>query len=154
MVRGFIAAALAVTLASTAAPASAELATWDQERVTKYAEELTKASNELEISMKKIGIQNIANANAVYKVQDTVDLLHTAARGLQGALRAGKGREETMPRFRRIETLRRDAVVEGRRADIPEQVFEKVFDVGGALQRLRPYYIDEAEEKKEDAAVE
>jgi hypothetical protein len=154
MVRGFVAAALAVALASTAAPASAELATWNQDRVTKYAGELTTAADDLELSMKKIGIQNIANANAVYKVQDTVDLLHTAARGLHGALKAGKGREETMPRFKRVETLRRDAELEGRRADIPEQVFEKVFSVGSALQRLRPYYIDEEEEKREDAAVE
>ncbi|MEN8159501.1 MAG: hypothetical protein ABFS41_05440 [Myxococcota bacterium] len=151
MVRGFVAAALAVALASTAAPASAELASWDQDRVTKYAEELVEAADDLEISLKKIGIQNLANANAIYQVQDTVDMLHTATRGLAGALSNGKGREETMPRFKRVDSLRRDAELEGRRADIPEQVFEKVFAVGGALQRLRPYYIDEEEEKAKAA---
>ena len=51
MVRGFIAAALAVTLASIAAPAGAELATWDQERVTRYAKELLTATEELQGSL-------------------------------------------------------------------------------------------------------
>lgn len=151
MVRGLFAAALAVGLVYVAGPARAELATWDQERVAKYAKDLVKASNDLEQSLKKIGIQNFANQNAMYQVQDTVGMLHTASRGLARALENGKGRDETMPRYRRIETLRRDAAEEGRRADIPEQVFEKVFQVGGALQRLRPYYVDQA---AEEAAAE
>jgi hypothetical protein len=153
MVRGFVAAALTVALGA-AVTAHAELARWDQDRVTKYAEELVTATNELEQSLKKVGIQNIANANARYQVQDTVKILHTASRGLAKALGNGEGRDETMPRFKRLETLRRDAEVEGRRADIPEQVFEKVFSVGSALQRLRPYYIPEPEAEKENEAVE
>ncbi len=154
MVRGLVAAALTVALVSIAAPARAELATWDQDRVTKYAAELVTAADDLERSLKQIGIQNLANANAMYQVQDTVKMLHTASRGLAKSLENGKGRDETMPRFKRVETLRRDAEIEGRSADIPEQVFEKVFAVGGALQRLRPYYVEQAEEAQEERAVE
>jgi hypothetical protein len=153
MIRGFVAAALTVALGA-AVTAHAELAKWDQDRVTKYAEELVTAADELEQALKKVGIQNLANANARYQVQDTVKMLHTASRGLSKALQNGEGRDETTPRFKRLETLRRDAEVEGRRADISEPVFEKVFAVGGALQRLRPYYIEEAEEEREDQAVE
>ena len=153
MVRGFVVAALAVALGA-AATAHAELATWDQDRVTKYAEELVTAAKELEVELKKIGIQNLANANAMYQVQDTVKMLHTASRGLSRSLENGKARDETMPRFKRVDLLRRDAEIEARRADIPEQVFEKVFDVGGALQRLRPYYIEEAQQERENKAVE
>jgi len=140
MVRGLFVAALAVGLVSVADPARAELAAWDQDRVAKYAKELVEATNELERSLEKIGIQNFANQNAMYQVKDTVSMLHTASRGLARALEGGKGREETMPRYRRVDSLRKDAAEDGRRADIPEQVFEKVFAVGGALQRLRPYY--------------
>lgn len=139
MLRGIFAAAGAAFLLAAGA-ASAELATWDQERVAKYAAELVTAVDDLEQSLKKIGIQNFAQQNAMYQVQDTVDLLHTTSRGLSKALAGGKGREETLPRFKRLQQLRRDAEVEGRRADIPEAVFEKVFAVGSALIKLRPYY--------------
>ena len=139
MLRGIFAAAGAAFLLAAGA-ASAELATWDQERVAKYAAELVTAADDLEQSLKKIGIQNFAQQNAMYQVQDTVDLLHTTSRGLSKALAAGKGRDETMPRFKRLQQLRRDAENEGRRADIPEAVFEKVFAVGSAMIKLRPYY--------------
>jgi hypothetical protein len=139
MLRGIFSAAGAAFLLAAGA-ASAELATWDQERVAKYASELVTATDDLEQSLKKIGIQNFAQQNAMYQVQDTVDLLHTTSRGLSKALAGGKGREETLPRFKRLQQLRRDAEVEGRRADIPEAVFEKVFAVGSALIKLRPYY--------------
>jgi hypothetical protein len=139
MLRGIFAAAGAAFLLAAGA-ASAELATWDQERVAKYAGELVAAADDLEQSLKKIGIQNFAQQNAMYQVQDTVDLLHTTSRGLSKALAGGKGREETLPRFKRLQQLRRDAEIEGRRADIPEAVFEKVFRVGSALIKLRPYY--------------
>ena len=142
MLRGIFAAAGAAFLLAAGA-ASAELATWDQERVAKYAAELVTAVDDLEQSLKKIGIQNFAQQNAMYQVQDTVDLLHTTSRGLSKALAGGKGREETLPRFKRLQQLRRDAEVEGRRADIPEAVFEKVFAVGSALIKLRPYYEDQ-----------
>lgn len=142
MSRAFFAAA-AAAFSITAAAASAELAAWQQERVTKYAEELVTATNDLRQALDSVGIQNLAQQNAMYQVKDTVKLLHTASTGLAEALRNGKGREETMPRFKRVQTLRRDAEEEGRSADIPEAVFDRVFTVGSALQKLRPYYVDE-----------
>ena len=148
MFRGRLVAA-AAAFVFTAGTASAELATWDQKRVAKYGQELTVATGELRKAFDAIGIQNAAQQNAMYQVKDTVKMLDTAAGGLAEALQAGKGREETMPRYKRVESLRRDAELEGRSADIPDAVFEKVFDVGSALIKLRPYYVEEpaAEEK-------
>jgi hypothetical protein len=145
MQRGILAAACAAAFASVigAGGARAELAAWDQARVTKYAEELVTATDELRQALDSVGIQNIANANEMYQVQDTVKLLHTASTGLAAALKNGKGRDETLPRYKRVEVLRRDAEEEGQRADIPENVFDKVFSVGSALLKLRPYYVDE-----------
>ncbi len=145
MQRGILAAVYAAAFVSVlgAAGARAELATWDQARVTKYAEELAVATDDLRQSLESIGIQNIANANELYQVQDTVKLLDTASEGLAAALKNGKGRDETLPRYKRVELLRRDAEEEGQRADIPENVFDKVFSVGSALIKLRPYYVDE-----------
>jgi hypothetical protein len=141
-ITGFVAAGVAACWL-VAGAASAELATWEQERVTKYAEELVVATGELRRALDGVGIQNFAQQNAMYQVKDTVKMLDTAAKGLSSALKDGKGREETMPRFKRLQSLRRDAEVEGRSADIPESVFQKVFAAGNALIKLRPYYQEE-----------
>lgn len=143
MFRGILAAVATAALSITAGAASAELATWEQERVAKYAGELVVATGELRQALDSVGIQNFAQQNAMYQVKDTVKILDTAATGLAEALKSGKGRDETMPRYRRVESLRRDAEEEGRSADIPDAVFEKVFSVGAALLKLRPYYVDE-----------
>lgn len=150
MSRGIFVAA-AAALALTAGVASAELAEWDQERAAKYAAELVVSTRELKRALDDVGIQNFAQQNAMYKVKDTVKLLDSAADGLARSLKDGKGRDETLPRFRRIETLRRDAEVEGRSADIPDSVFAKVIDVGSALLKLRPYYFAEGDPEGEGA---
>lgn len=143
MFRGVLAAAGAAAFLITAAAASAELARWEQERVARYAAELKLATADLKKAIDGVGIQNLAQANAMYQVKDTVEMLDTAANGLDHALKKGQGRDETMPRYKRVESLRRDAEEEGRSADIPEAVFEKVFAVGAALLKLRPYYVAE-----------
>jgi hypothetical protein len=143
MSRGILAVAGAAAFLITASAASAELARWDQERVAKYAAELKLATADLKQALESVGIQNFAQQNAMYQVKDTVEMLDNTANGLDHALKKGKGREETLPRYRRIETLRRDAEEEGRSADIPDAVFEKVFAVGAALLKLRPYYVEE-----------
>jgi len=139
MFRGIVAAAAAAFFV-TAGAASAELAKWDQARVSKYAAELTAATADLKQALDGVGIQNFAQQNAMYQVKDTVKMLDTASSGLAEALKNGKGHDETLPRFKRVQALRRDAEEEGRSADIPEAVFEKVFSVGNALIKLRPYY--------------
>jgi hypothetical protein len=135
-----IAAAVTAALWITAGGASAELANWQQERVTKYASELVVATEDLRRALDSVGIQNFAQQNAMYQVKDTVKMLHSASTGLAESLKNGKGRDETMPRYKRVESLRRDAEEEGRSADIPDSVFEKVFSVGSALIKLAPYY--------------
>lgn|SRR5262245_27184521 len=141
MSRGIFAAA-AAALALAAGTAYAEVAEWDQKRVSAYAEELTVATRELKRALDDVAIQNFAQQNAMFKVKETVKNLDTAADSFAGAVKDGKGRDDTLARFKRVETLRRDAEVEGRSADIPESVFEKVFDVGSALMKLRPYFFD------------
>ncbi len=139
MFRGIVAAA-ATAFLLTAGAASAELAKWEQERVAKYAAELSVATNDLKQALEAVGIQNFAQQNAMYQVKDTVKILHSTATGLAEALKSGKGYEETLPRYKRLKSLQRDAQEEGRSADIPESVFEKVFAAGSALLKLTPYY--------------
>jgi hypothetical protein len=146
MFRSIVTAAAAAFLL-TASAASAELAQWDQERVAKYAAELAVATNDLKQALDAVGIQNFAQQNAMYQVKDTVEILHRTAGGLAEALKGGKSREETMPRYRRLKSLQRDAEEEGRSADIPESVFAKVFAAGSALIKLAPYYEEDQPKK-------
>jgi len=152
MISGVFAAACAAAFVIVAGAASAELATWDQQRVAKYAAELKLATADLKKALDSVGIQNFAQQNAIYQLEDTVEMLDTAANGLDHALKSGKGRDETLPRYKRVESLRRDAEEEGRSADIPDAVFEKVISVGSALLKLRPYYVDQP--KREDEKAE
>ena len=148
MFRGILAAGAAAAFVITAGAASAELAKWDQARVTKYAAELETATSDLRQALEGYGIQNATQANAYYQVRETVKNLDTAAEGLAAALKSGDDRDKTMSRYQRLQQLRREAADQGRRADIPESVFEKVFSVGSALIKLRPYY--EAEPSPEE----
>jgi hypothetical protein len=141
--RGLVAAAALVSIGLAAGAARAELAKWDQARVTKYAEELETATAELRRALEGVGIQNFAQQNAYYQVRDTVKTFHSTSVGLAESLKSGEGYDATLPRYRRLKTLRRDAEEEGRSADIPEAVFEKVFAAGSALLKLRPYYEEE-----------
>jgi hypothetical protein len=146
MFRSIVTAAAAAFLL-TASAASAELAQWDQERVAKHAAELSVATNDLKQALDAVGIQNFAQQNAMYQVKDTVEILHRTAVGLAESLKGGKSREETMPRYRRLKSLQRDAEEEGRSADIPESVFAKVFAAGSALIKLAPYYEEDQPKK-------
>lgn len=143
MFRGIVAAAAAAFWLAAGA-ASAELAKWDQQRVTKYAEELEQATGELRRALEKLPIQQaVTQERAFYQVRDTMRMLDRASNGLAEALKKGEGMEETLPRFKRILLLRDDAIEQGRRADIPNDVMDKVTPAGTALLKLRPYYEEE-----------
>ncbi len=133
-------AALAACL-FLAAPASAELARWDQDRVTSYAEELATATQELYRALgSRPTYLNQANQRAYYQARDDVRVMNSSAKHLLSKLKDGEGRDETAPIFKRIRLLQRSAQDEGRKASIPEDIMDKAAPVGGSLLKLRPYY--------------
>lgn len=125
--------------------AGAELAKWDQERVTGYAKELSEACQELSVAVRQEegATVNPSQQQTMYRVQETTKALCTTARQLEAHLEQGEGRDETTSIYMKLPTLRRDAEEEGRRAMITEPTMDKVFAVGGPLMRLRPYYEEE-----------
>jgi hypothetical protein len=125
--------------------AGAELAKWDQERVTGYASELAKACSDLSVAVRQEAgaTQDPSQQNAMYRVQESVKVLCTTSRQLEANLKDGRGRDETTPIYMKMPTLRRDAEEDARRALITESTMDKVFAVGGPLMRLRPYYEEE-----------
>jgi len=123
--------------------AHAELAKWNQERVTKYAEELRASTRDLVQALSTVKATGVVHKDKYYQARETVSLMDNAADGLAAALKSGDGMEATLPRFERIQTLRKDAEELARKSELPNDVLEKVFPVGDALFKLRPYYQDE-----------
>ncbi|MAE95462.1 MAG: hypothetical protein CL910_12445 [Deltaproteobacteria bacterium] len=116
-------------------------ARWDQARGTQYGKELAVACSELKASLSALPAQVEPGAQrAFYQARDDVRLLDHAAKSLATALEAGEGKEEALPRFKRIQMLRRDAEENGRKALIPDDVFAKITPVGVALIKLAPYF--------------
>ncbi|MDJ0785671.1 MAG: hypothetical protein QNK05_02615 [Myxococcota bacterium] len=133
--------AAALLLLSAGAASASEPATWDQARVTQYAEELVAACSELDGSLAaRPTYVTQVNQRAFYQARDDIRVMNSSAKRLLARLKDGEGRDETHPIYKRISLLRNSAAEEGRKAAIPEDIMAKATAVGGALLKIRPYY--------------
>jgi hypothetical protein len=125
--------------------AAAELAKWDQTRVSGIAKELAEAVAKAttEVEKQKGGRVDVSRERAYYEFREDMRLAKNTSRHLSKELEAGKGREETYPTFKRLKTLRNDAAENARRADMPDSTVAAITAAGGLLNRLRPYYEEE-----------
>jgi hypothetical protein len=137
---------LALGLVLAPALAAAELAKWDQPRVTAIATELSESVGKavVEVEKAKGSRVEVGKERAYYEFREDMRLARNTAKHLAKELQAGKGREETYPTFRRLKTLRNDAAENARRADMPDDAIASITAAGELLNRLRPYY-EEAE---------
>jgi len=137
-------AALALLLLPTAA--LAELAKWDQARVTQIAEEFAGAMKDLRKEIQAAPpITDPARQRAQYVALDDVRIMSNTATLLANKLKAGEGREETFAAWRRLDLLRRDFEENARKAMIEDAIMEKILTAGELLIRLTPYYRADAE---------
>ena len=137
--------AFAATLAAAPSIARAELAKWDQARVTAIATELAEAvaKASLEVDKQKGSRVDIGQERAYYEFREDMRLARNTSRHLARELQGGQGREETYPTFKRLKTLRNDAAENARRADMPEATLATITAAGELLNRIRPYYEEE-----------
>jgi hypothetical protein len=139
-------AVLPLVLALVApAPAAAELAKWDQERVTAIALDLQNATKELRDSFYKVPPPTAgqAGSKSYYELDDTLRSVSGASRRLYKALKDGKGHEQTFPIYRRMMLGVRDARELAQKIGGTEDVLAKAANAGDALRRIRPYYEEE-----------
>jgi hypothetical protein len=138
-------AALALALLVLPIAAAAELPKWDQPRVTAIANELSEAVAKaaLEVDKQKGGRVEVGKERAFYEFREDMRLAKNTSRHLAKELQSGKGREETYPTFKRLKTLRNDAVENARRADMPESTLAAITAAGELMNRLHPYYEEE-----------
>ncbi len=132
---------LAVTLAG-ASDVRADLAKWDQAKVTAVAEELAQATATLGAGLRSKPPPTLGQPGrrAFWALTDEVRGLGATARRLQRALADGAGMEETYPTFQRLVRSGRRAVREVRRIDLGETTLANIDAVADGIRKLRPYY--------------
>jgi len=133
---------LALLLLPTAA--LAELAAWDQERVTQIAEEFAGAMKALRKEMQAAPPSSSpTRQRALYVALDDIRIMTNTSTLLANKLKAGEGREQTFAAWRRLDLLRRDFEENARKADIEDAIMDKILVAGELLIRLAPYYKSE-----------
>ena len=145
MPRFFLVALMTLALAAALAlPVGAELATWDQSKVSALAKQLDSATQSLYDTFSKQPQASAAQRKGYYRLKQDVRTVRNGAKQLAGALAKGAGQEETLPIYD-------DLLQDVRRArDVAAQVFtthdvqERASAVRGLLNQLAPYYDPDA----------
>jgi hypothetical protein len=121
---------------------SAEEIEWDQEKVTTLASDLAGAVKDLRKSFRDDRAPSIASgqARSRYRLLDLLRLIESESKVLARQLAAGKGRDETLPVFERINEMRRKAAEDARRMFLPQGTVDKIEAAREVLTQLSPYY--------------
>jgi len=142
--------AIASTIAAAiflfaAAPAIAELQTWNQEEASSLASELAEAIKSLRTAaLNEPSLRGGGNTTGRSSQQflDTLKKLESATGRLATRLGDGKNREETLNMARRIGTLLRDAQESGRRLMLTQPSFDAIDAAVAVVHQLSPFYSD------------
>ena len=147
LVLGLGLGALAARAAEPAAPAAepgAPVATpvkWDQDRVTQYASELNTAIADLRQEIRQQPIQTpFAKRQAQHDLDEDMRLIDSSTSYLLEQLKSGAGREETEATFRRIDSLRLNAVEHAKRSLLSDPLMKDLVHAGELWNRMKPYY--------------
>ncbi|MCG8591602.1 MAG: hypothetical protein MJE66_20080 [Proteobacteria bacterium] len=120
-------------------------ANWNQERVTAIAVELAQSVKELRANARKNPDAPIGGPRrAQHAAREDLRLMENSSKHLVAQLEKGDGREETRAIYKRLQSLRRDAEENGRKARIPDDTLGKITATQDLLRRLAPYYEDVA----------
>ena len=132
---------LPVALAGALA-AQADLAEWDQAKVSAVADELAQATVTLRdgLRTKPRPTAGQAGRQSFFSLRDEVRSLVSTASRLQRALADGAAMEETYPTFRRLVRSGRRALRDTRRIDLSQTTQDHIEAVADAVRKLRPFY--------------
>ncbi len=137
------AAGLVSTLVLLANAAPAETA-WDQKAVTSIATKLSHSLKDLNVTVKKNPQAQVGSPQrrAQYNARESLRLLVNVSQRLAAQLQAGEDKDATLPTYKRMQLLRREAEDEGRKGQIPAPTLEKVVSMQALMDQLAPYYED------------
>jgi hypothetical protein len=143
---------IALSFALAAMPAAAELAKWDQGRVTTLATQLVKATDALYTTVyDDQGLTGGAMASggaSLYDLRHTLRRVGEEAHHLDAELKAGKGHDATVGAWKQMMQLVRDARVNFRESFTPGDLETRMAAVEDLLRQLAPYYDPKSDAKK------
>lgn len=133
---------LVMTLLLTAPSARAELAAWDQPKVTALGNELVQATDALYDTFRKQPPPTVGSmqASSYHRLKQFVRMLHVVSRELARSLEQGEGREETLTLYENLMQLARSARDEAGRVFIVQDVSQRAAAVRQVLNQLGPFY--------------
>ena len=138
-----LALACSTTSSSPASsPAGAQLAPWDQAKVTELANQLAEAANELYGTFYKQGAPQVGSGQGedYRQLKQEVQDIQDESKQLAGALSKGQGREDTRNDYRDLMENVRDAREHARRVFSTEDVQNQATKVRDLLNQISPYY--------------
>jgi hypothetical protein len=120
----------------------AELAEWDQERVTALGTELATACGALYDTFLKEPVSTIGSGQAkdYHRLRQVVRRIRGDARHLSSALAKGEGYDQTLPVYENLMVMVRDAREVAKRTFTSNYVLDKAAAAGDVLRRIAPYY--------------
>lgn len=143
----------ALTVTGTAAnPAFAEVAAWDQERVTALAQDLAEKAGKVSDAVYRVQLGSTVGSGQAWdyqRLRDRVRLTKNEARHLAAELKNGKGHDETVHTYERLTTLSRDVQEISQRMFLDEPTLNTVAAAGDALRQIAPYYDPKALQRPE-----
>ena len=127
----------------------AELAKWDQERVTALGAELSEACNALYDTFVKEPQKTIGSGQSTdyYRLRQVIRRIKTEAKHLSAALEKGEGYDQTLPIYEHLMTMVRDARETAKRTFSSNRVLDMAAAAGDVLRRIAPYYDPKALEE-------
>jgi hypothetical protein len=132
----------AVSLSLVAGRAGAELAAWDQTKVTGIAKQLEAAAKDLYDTFYKQPVPTVGSgqARAYQRLKQKIRGIRTKTSQLARDLEKGKGREATQPAYADLMELVRSARDDARKAFTTQDVEQKAAVARDQLNELGPYY--------------
>ncbi len=129
-----------VFAALLATPAGAELAKWDQARVTELATQLAAACGAFDdVVQKEPGTERGAG-DAEYGVQANSRELRAQSEALAGHLREGKNHDQTRNLYRNLKEVMDDTEENAQRSPLDEPVMDAWAKVADLMRQIAPYY--------------
>lgn len=132
----------AVLLSLAPASANAELAPWDQAKVTGIAKHLESASQDLYDTFYKQPVPTVGSgqARSYQRLKQKIRGIRTQAKQLAGDLEKGEGLEATLPAYEDLMQLVRSARDDARSVFTTKDVADKAAAAREQLNQLGPYY--------------
>lgn len=146
IVQPILAAALILGVALASPSARAELATWDQAKVTELSKQLAEAAKALQDTFYKQPVPTAGSGQNrdFYRLKQLVRRIRQEADALMGDLEKGGGMDETHPAYAELMITVRDAREAAGRVFATQDIKDRASAVRGVLNQIAPYYDPDA----------